>query len=223
MGKKREMLVICQRRRQPSKLVIRLIALLLVINQAIRAGTTNNNVNLCEGATVTASLGSSFLSRANDGNIANNFYCGTSCPTIQLDAGIAWITLDLGYVTSISTIIFLTDAEENIDGFGSMIRTAGTVNDISDTVNNKLLTQVGGTNYPMMVADINENGAYSVRYIHWTSSQAFKFTDILCYANKRLYDTDMTTVKNYFLAPNSAIDVTSCTTESSEFTNYQYS
>ena len=58
--------------------------------------------------------------------------------------------------------MFLGDEDENIDGFGSMLRTYGTSSDRLDTATNKIVEGAGGTNYPMMIADINDGGPASV-------------------------------------------------------------
>ena len=97
-----------------------------------------------------------------------------------------------------------------------MIRRYGSSSDPYDTTTNTEIIQAGGTNYPFMIADINDGEPANVQYIHWLSdtSSEFYVSEILCYAEKRLYDSDFTTVKDYLLPQNSPISLTNCVEES---------
>ena len=130
--------------------------------------------------------------------------------------------MDLGSNINLSTIVFLGDWAENSNNFASMTRTYGTNPSRTDTATNKVITQSGGTNYPFMVADVNEGGPASIRYIHWRGTVTFKVSEVLCYEKKRLYPDQISTSKSYWTAQNGPILATDCYTESSEFTDYNY-
>ena len=146
-----------------------LILFCVIVQTIVQAAATINNINLSPTATVTASAGSSNLNGAIDDSIPSNHNCG-NCADIQLDEGEAWITLDFGTAVEISTILFFVDSTQNIDGYGDMTRTYGLEADRTDITTNKLILQMECTNYPIMVADINELGPAQVRYIHWRSN-----------------------------------------------------
>ena len=38
-----------------------------------------------------------------------------------------------------------------------------------------------------MIADINNAGPVSVRYIHWRSDISFNIAEVLCYSSKRMF------------------------------------
>ena len=78
------------------------------------------------------------------------------------------------------------------DGNGSILsRTYGTSPDPHDTTTNKVITQAGGTNYPSMVADIEDNGPATVRYIHLTAGEDVRIYEIMCWENKRIYPSEI--------------------------------
>jgi len=111
-----------------------------------------------------------------------------------MDGPTAWLTLDLLAPVDISTIVFLVHRNENLDGFGNMLRTYGTHPDKDDTITNTMIRQAGGTtNFPAMVADLaNGNGPVPVQYIHWQADTAFQPTEVLCYSRRRLIDLSVT-------------------------------
>ena len=68
-----------------------------------------------------------------------------------------------------------------------MLRTYGSSSTVTDTTNNSVIVQSGGTNYPSMIADLNDGGPADVRYIHWSGDGSFNVVEILCYAKKRVF------------------------------------
>ena len=104
-----------------------------------------------------------------------------------------------------------------------MTRTVGTAFSRTDTATNRLITQSGGTNYPFMIADINEGGPLNVRYIHWRGTADFNVSEVLCYTKKRFYPDQFATSKTYWTAQNGPILSSHCHTESAEFTDINYS
>ena len=72
----------------------------------------------------------------------------------QINPG-GWITLNLGERKDISTIVFLTNHNADIDASFGGTRTYGISSDVEDTCTNDLVIQDGSTNYASMVADIN--------------------------------------------------------------------
>ena len=77
--------------------------------------------------------------------------------------------------------------------FIQMTRTAGTNSDRTDTIDNIVITQSGGTNYQSMVADIGDSGPVDVQSIHWTFTFGIKIDEIMCYAGKRVYASEIIT------------------------------
>ena len=118
--------------------------------------------------------------------------------------------LDLGGVLNLSTIVFVGDEDENTDGFGAMQRTVGLQTTWNDP-SNLVITQAGGTNYPSMIADINDGGTVYARYIHWRADQDFKVAEILCYEKKRIDASDIVgTVPSYIQPMNGHILTSGC-------------
>ena len=99
-----------------------------------------------------------------------------------------------------------------------MIRTYGLNSNRHDTFHNTVIQQDGSTHYPNAFADIGDLGPVAVQYIHWRSTQDFCIREILCYEKKRLYASDFLVSPSYIQVANSAIDFTSCTTESAPTT-----
>ena len=99
------------------------------------------------------------------------------------------------------------------------MRSYGDSGDPYDSASNTLITQAGGTNYPMMIADIDLPGPASLRYIHWIGTGDFKVAEILCWEKRRLYDTEIQESYNFFLPVNSPIrvDTTNCDYKDSDF------
>ena len=102
---------------------------------------------------------SSFPERVNDGVIASGHFCdATNCAHIEADVNnLFWVTVDFGSVVSLSTIVFLSDINENTDDFAFMTRTYGTSPSAIDFVANTEISQ-GATRYPFMIGDINNGG-----------------------------------------------------------------
>ena len=145
-----------------------MLFLVLLTQNLVKAGETDNNNNLCKDATITKSTGTTAQSKAADNGIASNHACSTGqCAEVKVSGGEAWLTLDLGSPTALSTIVFLSDASDNIDGFASMTRTYGLSADRQDTtnvltcVNPKFLRSFGWCylkDYPERHEDKNWNG-----------------------------------------------------------------
>ena len=85
-----------------------------------------------------------------------------------------------------------------------MIRTYGHDSDRHSDCNT-VIEQSDPDNYIFMVADINENGPKSVQYIHWISTKAFQISEILCFAEKRLNQSEITEEIEYIPALNGPI------------------
>ena len=83
-----------------------------------------NYSNLCKGATVTASSGSTQTANINDGYI-KDFPC-LDCATIAVESTHAWVTLDLGATRAISTIVFHGDWADYTNYGAAMERYYGT-------------------------------------------------------------------------------------------------
>ena len=115
-----------------------------------------NFSNLCKGATVTASSGSSQTANIVDGYI-KDFPC-TDCATIAVESTHAWVTLDLGTTRSLSTIVFHGDWADSTDYGTAMERYYGTQASYNHHSNAQVV-QDGGTNYATMIADIYDGGA----------------------------------------------------------------
>ena len=123
----------------------------------------------------------------------------------------------------ISTIAFISDSSQNVDNFSAMIRTYGTSADRHDRETNKVITQSGGTNFPSMIADINEDGPAQIRYIHWQSDKEFTISEILCFEKRRLNQSQFSNVKSYIQGANSAITtLAGCPFEQAEYTSFHY-
>ena len=79
-----------------------------------------------------------------------------------------------------------------------MLRTYGDSSSYSDTTNNSVIVQSGGTNYPSMIADLNDGGPVSLRYIHWSGDGPFNVAEILCYEKKRVFPDQLSSPPTYF-------------------------
>ena len=108
----------------------------------ISAETDNFN-NICEGATVTISDGN-YQNAAVDNSISSYYLCSPAneCTEVQVVGTHATLTLDLGSVTQISTIVFvgMEDVLEAVDGYGNMKRRYGLSADPFDTTTNNEIT-----------------------------------------------------------------------------------
>ena len=120
------------------------------------------------GASIIASknTSSSNLDAATDNVIPYEYACGTGgreCAVVESTGSTysTWITVNLGEAKDISTIVFLGKGAENIDGFASMKRMYGLSSDPYD-IDNTEISQAGVTNFPFMIADIDNGGPASV-------------------------------------------------------------
>ena len=183
--------------------------MLFLLQNGVNAGEGDNNINLCEngeGSTTTCSLCDN-LNKATDESLPDDFDCSwNQCVIVYNFNGYTWITIDLGAVKHISTILFMGDKYEESNG--GHVRSYGTSSDPYDTTTNTVITQSGGTNKPAMVADIDEPGPASLRYIHWTKTgSSFKVSEILCWEKKRIYDTDIVESYDFIKPINSFVTV----------------
>ena len=163
----------------------------------VNAGSTNNNINICEEATVTGGALNSNNNDVNDNDIAQNHECDNGdCATVTHSLGEAWITLTFDTPVEISTIVFLVDKDDNWDYSSNMLKTYGLSSDRTDIVTNTAVTQYNGSNVASQFADINDGSPAMVQYIHWSTSgyQTFQASEILCYQKKRLFFSDITSV-----------------------------
>lgn len=146
---------------------------------------------------------------SNKNYIGDNYLrpdgCGPStCTHVTKDgSNTAWISLELDYTKGdfgISTIVFLADRNQNIDGFGNMRRFYGPNSDPFSLENTEII-QSGGTNYPSIIADLNNCGPVmgnDIRYIHWVSDEDFDIAEILCYNYRRLVQDEITEIFDYY-------------------------
>ena len=106
------------------------------------------------------------------------------CAKVKFDAaeGAAWARLELsGTGANLSTILFMIDKWYNTDGYLNFERWYGS-NIVYNGVGNTEIIQSGGTNYPSMVADLNDGGGpILVKYIHLRADNDFGLNEIYCY------------------------------------------
>ena len=121
----------------PSTFIFSVLFILLGSGPGVMA---SSGTNLCAGAYVTASATSTGLSYASDGLLVDQHACTAAlCAEIKATDNDFWITLDLGEVKTLRTIIFLTgDAQNSLD-WATMTRTVGTNSDYTDTSTNTVL------------------------------------------------------------------------------------
>ena len=148
---------------------------------------------------MSASFGSTRLSGVNDERFPPNYICTTSsnCASIAVDGGgVASVTLMFpGAGVSLHTIVFMINNNDNSDGNLNMERWYGS-DPVWNGPGNTQITQSGGTNFPSMIADIDDGapvpGPASMKYIHLRATGSFGLNEIWCYERKRLVGPDAT-------------------------------
>ena len=110
----------------------------------------------------------------------------------------------------LSTIMFMVDSSENTNNNKQMERWYGT-SAIYNGGTNTQIVQSSGTNYPSMIADINDGtGPKKVKYIHLRADSAFNLNEIFCYELARLSNDDFTPSKSYVPDKNGPLDLSNC-------------
>ena len=90
----------------------------------------------------------------------------------------------------------MIDPAQNTDGFGDMERWYGTNPVYNGVGNTKIVQAFGQTNYPSMIADLNDGtGTVAVKYIFLRSTVAFTLNEIFCYELQRVLHDDIISIE----------------------------
>ena len=90
----------------------------------------------------------------------------------------------------------MIDPAQNTDGFGDMERWYGTNPVYNGVGNTKIVQAFGQTNYPSMIADLNDGtGTVAVKYIFLRSTIAFTLNEIFCYELQRVLPDDIISIE----------------------------
>ena len=163
-------------------------AYLLTINAS--TVSADNGENICNNKSVSdSSSGSTDLGKMLKTKVKEAHSCELNCASIEFDGSSAYVTIDLGDVYNLKTIVFLTDIDSNVKNYATSTRTIGLSNDITDTTTN-ILIEEPDPSYMSMIYDAPEDGI-NTRFIHWAATREFKADEILCYSERRLITDEL--------------------------------